>query len=241
MQRTSTHTYRKRLGPWGLNAVVTVRVDVSPHVPVDGERIDGLRVGFAVPECLPARDRYYLWLGVRLVVDQLDALAEGGFLVVRVLDFEVPALTEYQGEAAAAALLEWFDQNLSVRRAGHSVRFDKEANAYVFFWGRPADAVGSFVRQLFDPDPRRRELAADRCADWPSSYGREDVRILSRALATCAATEGDSSALEAQLHALFELGSTGFQPRSDLAPLRAIDRDALPGVLCEYVDDLLDE
>lgn len=104
----------------------------------------------------------------------------------------------------------------------------------------PADQLMELVRHVTDRDSRQRELGADRTTDWMGSYSEADGRILVGVLTIAAASERDHGALEAQLHALLELGSRGFTDFRSLSRLREIDRDPLPSNLRDYVDDLLD-
>ncbi|MFJ8014217.1 hypothetical protein [Streptomyces sp. NPDC096339] len=100
--------------------------------------------------------------------------------------------------------------------------------------GSRAHAAG-----LRSPDPRVRDLAADETRDWPDSWQPEVGRYLCGALAMAAVREQDHGALEAQLNALNELSR--FLEEPALAVLRTLDRAALPEVLREYLDDLLEE
>lgn len=84
-----------------------------------------------------------------------------------------------------------------------------------------------------------RELAANEASDWPDSWKPEVGRYLCGALALAAVREQDPGAMEAHLHALNELGRYLDEPA--FAVLRTLDRAALPEVLWEYLDDLLEE
>ncbi|GHJ19565.1 hypothetical protein TPA0909_11840 [Streptomyces albus] len=99
----------------------------------------------------------------------------------------------------------------------------------------------TLTRLITDRNPRTRERGAEECADYISSYSSRDVHLLCALLTMCATVEEDITALESQLHALIELGSTGHVRHSDLAPLSKIDRAALPTGLDEYIEDLLEE
>ncbi|MFD7263054.1 hypothetical protein [Streptomyces sp. NPDC059874] len=92
---------------------------------------------------------------------------------------------------------------------------------------------------LRSPDPRVRRLAADEASDWPDSWQPEVGRYLCGALAMAAVREQDHDALEAQLHALLALARYLEEPA--FAVVRTLDRGALPEVLREYLDDLLEE
>ncbi|WP_405422474.1 hypothetical protein [Streptomyces erythrochromogenes] len=96
------------------------------------------------------------------------------------------------------------------------------------------------IRQVTAPDPRERELSADRSVDWLAHYSRSDVALLAGALSVAAACERDPAALESQLNALLELGSVGLMDIGSLERLREIDRAAIPANLVGYVEDLLE-
>ncbi|MFD8631282.1 hypothetical protein [Streptomyces sp. NPDC059533] len=91
---------------------------------------------------------------------------------------------------------------------------------------------------LRSPDPRVRQLAADTACDWPDSWQPEVGRYLCGTLAMAAVRERDTDALEAELHALNALSRWLEEPA--LAVLRTLDRAALPEVLRDYLDDLLE-
>ncbi|MER7764047.1 hypothetical protein [Streptomyces sp. NPDC097619] len=99
--------------------------------------------------------------------------------------------------------------------------------------------VRELARRLTADGARERERAADQAGDRPARHSPEDGRLLVRVLAEAAAREPDHAALESQLHALLQLVS--FADAASLAPLRAIDAEALPGALPEYLTDLLAE
>lgn len=96
-----------------------------------------------------------------------------------------------------------------------------------------------YAPRLRSPDPRVRQLAAAEASDWPDSWQPEVGRYLCGALAMAAVRERDPAALEAELHALIQLGAHLAEPA--LAVLRTLDRAALPEALREYLDDLLEQ
>jgi hypothetical protein len=96
------------------------------------------------------------------------------------------------------------------------------------------------VRGLTDGESRVRERSADEVTDWLSSCDPVEVSALATTLAAAAATEEDPAALEAQLHAILELGATGHVLPAHVRSLRQIDVQALSAGLQEYVIDLLD-
>ncbi|MEU3828368.1 hypothetical protein GT045_18300 [Streptomyces sp. SID486] len=66
------------------------------------------------------------------------------------------------------------------------------------------------------------------------------MSALATLLAATAASEKEKAALESELHAIFELTSTGHVRLDDISPLREIPLGDLPPQLCEYVSDLLE-
>ncbi|WP_413757466.1 hypothetical protein [Streptomyces sp. MMBL 11-3] len=98
-----------------------------------------------------------------------------------------------------------------------------------------------FIRCVVQEDVGLRKRAADEVTDWVSAYSEAEAVTLATLLSATAALETDVSALEAQLHAILELTSTGHVRVEHLGHLREIDRSTLPASLGEFVTDLLDE
>ncbi|OEV01733.1 hypothetical protein AN216_17080 [Streptomyces oceani] len=96
------------------------------------------------------------------------------------------------------------------------------------------------VRGLVSGESAQRERYADTVVDLVGSYSRAEVITLAGVISAVAAVEEDMDALEAELSALLNLGGSGFLRTEHLACLEQIDRAHTPGVLLEYVDDLLD-
>lgn len=105
---------------------------------------------------------------------------------------------------------------------------------------RASDFV-SVIREVISHDPSGRTVAADRCVDVLGHYSSVQVRSLAVVLSSLSAIETSPEALEAQLHALLELGQTGFVAPEDLASVGNIHRVNLSQELCKYVSDLLQE
>ncbi|MEV0275320.1 hypothetical protein AB0I22_02895 [Streptomyces sp. NPDC050610] len=103
-----------------------------------------------------------------------------------------------------------------------------------------ADRLVEIIRLVVDSDARHRELGADKVTDWVGSYSRDDVALMASILSVCAACEQDTSTLESQLNALLSLGASGFLQTENMARLHEVNRDALPGGLGDYIDDLLE-
>ncbi|WP_146610487.1 MULTISPECIES: hypothetical protein [unclassified Streptomyces] len=96
------------------------------------------------------------------------------------------------------------------------------------------------ARTILEVDAQGRERAADEVTDHVAAYTSAQVSALATLLAATAASEKGNAALEAELHAIIELTSTGHVRPDDLLPLREITLDDLPSQLCEYVSDLLE-
>lgn len=73
--------------------------------------------------------------GLGLVAGQLDALRGGaGAVLLRVDDWDVPMLTDYQEEVAAAAVIECLRENYGISGVDIGLTFDRERNRYQFTW-----------------------------------------------------------------------------------------------------------
>ncbi|MCT7351317.1 hypothetical protein N4P33_03930 [Streptomyces sp. 15-116A] len=96
------------------------------------------------------------------------------------------------------------------------------------------------IRNITNTEARVRERAADEVTDWLSSYSAAEAAALATILAATAASEKDHAALEAQLHAISELTSTGNVRVTHISHLREIDLLGLSTEAREYVVDLLE-
>ncbi|MGV9558528.1 hypothetical protein [Streptomyces sp. NPDC003401] len=96
------------------------------------------------------------------------------------------------------------------------------------------------ARMLLEGDPHVRERAADEVTDHLGAYAPAQASALATLLAATAVSEEASAALEAELHALVELASTGHVGLDTLFPLREIPLAGLPPQLQDYVGDLLE-
>ncbi|MBQ0848386.1 hypothetical protein J8N05_09190 [Streptomyces sp. BH-SS-21] len=99
----------------------------------------------------------------------------------------------------------------------------------------------SLVRRTTQEDPRLRERAADEVTDRVNGYSEAEAVTLATLLSASAAHEANATVLEAQLHAIVELTSTGHVKVEHLHYLREIDCSKIPTSLGEYVVDLLEE
>ncbi|WBO66385.1 hypothetical protein [Streptomyces camelliae] len=107
-------------------------MDDPPH---EARRIDGSGVWWLPPQGIMPADEKWMAFGLGLVAGQLDTLSGGAdALLVRVDDWDVPMLTDYQEEVAAAAVIECLQQNYGVGGVDIGVTFDRERNRYRFTW-----------------------------------------------------------------------------------------------------------
>jgi hypothetical protein len=95
------------------------------------------------------------------------------------------------------------------------------------------------TRKILGGEPGVRERAADEVTDLLNSYSPAQVSTLAVLLSALAACEEESSVLEAELHAILELTSTGHVDIGHVAQLREIQLTEIPVELREYVTDLL--
>ncbi|MER6028471.1 hypothetical protein [Streptomyces sp. NPDC001851] len=131
-----THTYKRRLGPCGLVARVTLDVRPMAEPPREARRVGGSGVWWQPPPGLTSGDERWMAFGLGLVAGQLDALSGGiGALLVRVDDWDVPMLTDYQEEVAAAAVIEGLREHCGIAGIGIGLAFDRDGNRYRFTWG----------------------------------------------------------------------------------------------------------
>jgi hypothetical protein len=105
----------------------------------------------------------------------------------------------------------------------------------------PDDHLRRLLALIESDDAAARERGADEATDCVRSYSPAQVGALAGTLARRAATEDNMAALEAQLHAVVELGASGLLRRDDLSALAALRHRSLSPGLAEYVTDLLDE
>ncbi|MFF5956262.1 hypothetical protein [Streptomyces luteogriseus] len=101
------------------------------------------------------------------------------------------------------------------------------------------DFIG-IARMMSEADAQARERAADEVTDHLGAYTPAQASALATLLAATAVCERENSALEAELHAITELTSTGHVGLEHIAPLREIVLADLPPQLREYVSDLLE-
>ncbi|MFI2378523.1 hypothetical protein ACH5AO_26210 [Streptomyces sp. NPDC018964] len=98
----------------------------------------------------------------------------------------------------------------------------------------------NIARMVLSVDARARERAADEVTDGVGAYTSAQASALAALLAAAAAAEEEEDALEAELHAILELMSTGHVGPDDVSSLREISLAELAPQLREYVSDLLE-
>ncbi|MFE3899123.1 hypothetical protein ACFXPY_01850 [Streptomyces sp. NPDC059153] len=96
------------------------------------------------------------------------------------------------------------------------------------------------ARKVLDATSGVRERAADEVTDRLSAYSPDQASALATLLSAAAASEKENSALEAELHAILELMSTGHVGLDHVSQLREIRLGELPPELREYITDLLE-
>ncbi|MEU7299019.1 hypothetical protein [Streptomyces sp. NPDC007206] len=130
-----TYIYKRRIGSWGLLARVTVDVQPVDEPPREGRRIDDSHIWWLPPQGIPAAEEKWMAFGLGLVAGQLETLRDGAdALWVRVDDWDVPMLTDYQEEVAAAAVIECLRENCGIDGVDISLTFDREGNRHQFTW-----------------------------------------------------------------------------------------------------------
>ncbi|GGY15722.1 hypothetical protein GCM10010358_79500 [Streptomyces minutiscleroticus] len=95
------------------------------------------------------------------------------------------------------------------------------------------------VRKILDAESEVRERAADEVTDRLGAYSPAQASALATLLSAAAVCE-EGSALEAELHAVLELMSTGHVSREHVLQLQEIRLEGLPSEAREYVTDLLE-
>lgn len=98
----------------------------------------------------------------------------------------------------------------------------------------------STARMVLSVDAQVRERAADEVTDHVGAYTSAQASALAALLAAAAADEEEDDALEAELHAILELMSTGHVGPDCVSPLQEISLTELAPQLREYVSDLLE-
>jgi hypothetical protein len=96
------------------------------------------------------------------------------------------------------------------------------------------------ARKVLTAESGMRERAADEVTDRLSAYSPAQASAMATLLSAAAASEQENSALEAELHAILQLMSTGHVTADHVSQLQEIDLGELAPELREYVTDLLE-
>lgn len=96
------------------------------------------------------------------------------------------------------------------------------------------------LHAITSPQPKIREQAADESTDLIGSYSSRQAKVLAFALASQSSIETAAESLEAELHAIIEIGTTGVIQNEDVNPLAALRTKDLPREIQEYVNDILE-
>ncbi|WP_207228714.1 hypothetical protein [Streptomyces sp. BK239] len=91
---------------------------------------------------------------------------------------------------------------------------------------------------ILQTEAHARERGADEASDHVGAYTSAQASALATLLAATAAAEKENAALEAELHAITELTSTGCVDLDHLSPLHEIVLSDLPSQLRDHVSDL---
>ncbi|MFD0353026.1 hypothetical protein ACFVHW_04640 [Streptomyces sp. NPDC127110] len=105
--------------------------------------------------------------------------------------------------------------------------------------GVQAEELLVILRGLVSEVPHQRALTADQVTDCVGSYSEADGRVLAGVLAVAACSEADATALEAQLNAIIQLGSLADE--GSVSYVKELEGRPLPGILSEYIHDILHE
>lgn len=104
---------------------------------------------------------------------------------------------------------------------------------------RPDEFIG-IARNILDSASTVRERAIDEAVDSVRSYSPAQASALATLLSAIAVSERQESCLEAELHAIFELMSTGHVTRDHVSHLQEIRNLKSFGGIREYISDLLE-
>ncbi|MYX40699.1 hypothetical protein GTW59_06320 [Streptomyces sp. SID89] len=152
----STHLYKRRIGPWGLGARVTVDVRAVDESPCEACSVEGALVRWVPPRGLALADARWMAFGFGLVAGQLGAVGGGERAVlVRVDGWDVPVPTDYQEEVAAAAVIECLQQGFGIRGVDIGLSFDRERNRYGFIWDNAPGGPAATPAPAPAPAPAR--------------------------------------------------------------------------------------
>jgi hypothetical protein len=128
--------YRKILGPWALyvelTATATAASDVSAVASPGARRITDHLWLTVLDKTALEEDVHHLEFGLRQVADAIAALQPEQSVIVQVERLTYP-LTDYQPEAAAAAIAGWAAQEFGFTPPDIAVTFDR-THGYTLTW-----------------------------------------------------------------------------------------------------------
>lgn len=129
-----TFLYRRFLGQWGLYVELTAtavsRESVTP--PPGARRITGYLWLTVLDKTALEEDVHHLEFGLRQVADAIQTARPGQVTVIQ-LDLLTYLLTDYQPEAAAAAIAGWAAEEFGFPPPAIAVTFDR-TNGYTLTW-----------------------------------------------------------------------------------------------------------
>jgi hypothetical protein len=131
----SPFVYRKILGPWALYAELSAAVSTPPSPPDGACRVTD-RAWAARPRRRGhRRDVTQLEFGLRQVAAHIEGSHRGDLVVIEVSTLDYMP-TDYQPEAAAAAVAEWSAREFGFPPPAVVVTFDR-ATGYALTWPPP--------------------------------------------------------------------------------------------------------
>jgi hypothetical protein len=128
----SPFVYRKILGPWALYVELTAAAATAPTPPDPARRVTD-RVWLHVLDTAATEDDVaHLEFGLRQVAPQIEAARPDGLVVIAVSTLDYMP-TDYQPEAAAAAVAAWSARDFGFPPPAVTVTFDR-ATGYTLTW-----------------------------------------------------------------------------------------------------------
>lgn len=131
----SPFVYRKILGPWALYAELSAAVSTPPSPPDGARRVTDHVWLHVLDDAATEEDVTQLEFGLRQVAAQIEAAHQGDLVVIEVSTLDYMP-TDYQPEAAAAAVAEWSAREFGFPPPAVVVTFDR-ATGYTLTWPPP--------------------------------------------------------------------------------------------------------